>query len=398
MLLSFDRAGVTLTLKPEGVERVLAAMEASGVTIQIHVNSRLTFRSDFLAAILSGKRPFTVMLHDFQWYCPRVHVTDERNSYCGEPTPAICQLCVSGGVEHSFADHDALIENDLESWLGFNTRILQRATRIMAPSEDTARRYRERLNLPDIVVAPHPEPRLNGVTSVVARRGSPKGSLKVAVVGAIGRVKGFDVLVRLVERAARDRVPFFLTVVGYTADDERLKRYNNAEVTGSYKHSELKAKLDAIDPDFVFLSSIWPETYSYVLSEVWEAGYPVVTFDIGAPADRIKAMGGGVVIPFTRDSRIILDALMDARDQLASLAPMHAAPTFVPSLEAYYRQSGAIVIPDAAAPPEAEPEATHPADDETSEASGLVVVHEVARERAGDQPIRNTAPAVEMIP
>jgi GT2 family glycosyltransferase len=406
LLLSFDRADVTLTLRPESVERTLAAIEAAGVAVQIHVNSRLTFRSAFLETLLSGKRPFTVMLHDFQWYCPRVHLTDERNSYCGEPTPAVCQLCVSGGVEHNFADHDALIENDLESWLGFNTRILQRATKILAPSEDTARRYRARLNLPDIVVAPHPEPRLHGTTAVVSRKGGPKGSpkggLRIAVVGAIGRVKGFDVLVRLVERAARDRMPFYLTVVGFTADDERLKRYKNAAVTGSYKHSELKAKLDEIDPDFVFLSSIWPETYSYVLSEVWEAGYPVVAFDIGAPADRIKTVGGGVVIPFTRDSRLILDALMAARDLVAALPPMRPVPTIVPSLEAYYGQPGAMaaandVVPNGAVPAVAAPSA-HPADDDDLEAGGLTVVHDVSRDR-NDPPVRDRAAvAAEMIP
>ncbi|MCJ2036159.1 glycosyltransferase [Methylobacterium sp. J-068] len=364
LLLSFNGAGVTLTLNPDRIERTLAAIEAAGVAIQIHVNSRLTFRSDFLAALLSGARPYTVTLHDFQWYCPRVHLTDERHTYCGEPTSSVCQLCVSGGVEHNFADHTALIENDLEAWLAFNAGILKRATRILTPSDDTARRYRRRLNLPDIVVAPHPEPRLHGTAPVVSRAGRSRGSLRIAVVGAIGRVKGFDVLVRMVERAARDRMPFFLTIVGYTSDDERLVRYKNAAVTGAYKPSELKAKLDEIDPDFVFLPSIWPETYSYVLSEVWEAGYPVVAFDIGAPAARIKAMGGGVVIPFTRDSRIILEALMGARDMLATLEPMRPEPTFVPSLDAYYRQPGPEAgAPDAAASPGAPRQAGHAVDD-----------------------------------
>jgi GT2 family glycosyltransferase len=339
--LSFNGADVTLTLTPERLERTLAAIEAGGVALQIHVNSRLTFQSEFLEALLSGARPYTVMLHDFQWYCPRVHLMDQSNSYCNEPTPSICQLCVSGGVEHNFADHAALIENDLEAWLGFNARILRRATKLLAPSEDTARRYRKRFDLPNIIVSPHPEPRLNGATPVLARPGGPRGSLRIAVVGAIGRVKGFDVLVRMAERAARDRMPFFLTVIGYTADDERLKRYQNVDVTGRYKPSELKAKLDELDPDFVFLPSIWPETYSYVLSEIWEAGYPVVAFDIGAPADRIKTMGGGALIPFTRDSRTILDALLAARDSLATLKPMRAVPTLVPSLDTYYQSEPA---------------------------------------------------------
>ncbi|WP_264049981.1 glycosyltransferase [Methylobacterium flocculans] len=386
--LSFDRAGVVLTLTPPRLERVLAALEATGVEVQIHVNSRLAFQSGFLDALLSGKRPYTVMLHDFQWYCPRVHLTDERLSYCGEPAPSICQLCVSGGVEHNFADHRGLIENDLEAWLGFNAKILERATRILAPSEDTAARYRKRFTLPEIVVAPHPEPRLNGKTPVVSRAGASPGGLRIAVVGAIGRVKGFDVLVRMAERAARDRMPFFLTVVGFTVDDERLKRYGNASVTGAYKQSELKRKLDEIDPDFVFLPSIWPETYSYVLSEVWEAGYPIVAFDIGAPADRIKTVGGGVVIPFTRDTRIILDALTDARARVAAMEPMRPEPTFVPSLDAYYRGPGA--EPQPLAVPARAPDRPEP---------GLPVQHAVSRERADLPPFEEAhANAGSMMP
>jgi len=242
------------------------------------------------------------------------------------------------------------------------------------------------VGLPNITVAPHAEPRLHGVTPVVPRVGSPRGSLRIAVVGAIGRVKGFEVLVRMVERAARDRMPFFLTVIGFTSDDEWLKRYKNAQVTGPYKHAELKEKLDAVDPDFVFLPSIWPETYSYVLSEVWEAGYPVVAFDIGAPAARIKAMGGGVVIPFTRDSRVVLDALMEARDRVAALEPMVPEATAIPSLDAYYAQPGA--AGDAAAPRAMAQAAS------TAREIAQPAVHEVSRAKGGNLPLRDPEPAV----
>lgn len=327
------------------------------------------------------------MLHDFQWYCPRVHLTDERLSYCGEPAPSVCQLCVSGGVEHNFADHRNLIETDLEAWLGFNARILEGAARIMAPSQDTASRYARRFTLPEIVVAPHPEPRLNGKTPVVSRAGATKEALRIAVVGAIGRVKGFDILVRMAERAARDRRPFFLTVVGFTVDDERLERYGNARVTGAYKQTDLKRKLDEIGPDFVFLPSIWPETYSYVLSEVWEAGYPVVAFDIGAPADRIKTVGGGVVIPFTRDSRVILDALTQAKARVAALTPMRPEPTIVASLDAYYAGAGARAASVPAAP--VRPSGVAEREVEPS----LPVLHAVSRERAGLPPFQDAEDA-----
>lgn len=338
IFLRFDRADVELKLRPDRIERVLSAIEAQGVDILIHVNSRLTFGSAFLQTLLSGSRPYIVMLHDFQWYCPRVHLMDERHFYCGEPKPAVCQYCVSGGVDNDFGDQTTLIEQDLDAWLGFNEAILRGATMLLAPSNDTAERYRRRFELSNIAIAPHPEPRPQGATRFMARRSASPGVLRVAVVGAIGVPKGFDVLVRLVERAARDRAPFFLTVIGFTPDDGRLTRYQNAEITGSYKASELGTLLTETDPDFVFLSSVWPETYSYVLSEIWETGYPVVAFDIGAPADRIRTTGGGILIPMTCDTPALLESLMVARDRLVELGPMSHASVFIPSLEAYYAQ------------------------------------------------------------
>jgi glycosyltransferase involved in cell wall biosynthesis len=40
----------------------------------------------------------------------------------------------------------------------------------------------------------------------------------------------------------------------------------------------------------VWLPSIWPETFSYTLSIGLEAGVPIAAFDIGAIADRLKAL------------------------------------------------------------------------------------------------------------
>lgn len=339
--LAFDDAETTLTLSPDRVEAMLAALEASGVTVTLHVNSRLTYGSAFLERLLSGKRPYVVMLHDFQWYCPRVNLTDGRKFYCGEPPPDVCQLCVGGGVDYNFADQAALIENDLDAFLGFNARILRGAQRLLAPSQDTADRYQARFGLGDIAVLPHPEPHAGQAPRPLRRPASTHASpLRIAVVGAIGPHKGFELLLRMAERAARDRIPFFLTVIGYTPDTPSLVRYGNVEVTGTYAPAELGTRLAAAEPDFVLLPSVWPETYSYVLSEIWDAGYPVVAFDFGAPAERIRSAGGGVLIPPTRDPRALLDTLFALRDGPPPTDAPSLDRTRFTDLDAYYRAGG----------------------------------------------------------
>ncbi|KQP48948.1 glycosyltransferase [Methylobacterium sp. Leaf108] len=340
LTLAFDRLGVALTLDPDHVEPILAGLERAGVAVGVHVNSRLTYDSTFLTTLL-GTRPYVVMLHDFQWYCPRVHLTDERHFYCGEPSPAVCQHCVSGGVEHNFADHNDVIKDDLDTWLDFNVALLRKAERVLAPSRDTAERYARRLGVEGIVTVPHVEPDDRPPARTGTRRPGTAGALNLAVVGSIGRAKGYDLLLRMTERAARDRLPYVLTVVGITADDAALVRYGNAEVTGRYHPSELKAHLDRVSPDFVFLPSVWPETYSYVLSEIWQAGYSVVAFDLGAQAERIRAVGGGVLIPPTRDTRVLLQSLKEARERVATLPPPRFDLPAVATLDAYESQSRA---------------------------------------------------------
>jgi glycosyltransferase involved in cell wall biosynthesis len=240
-----------------------------------------------------------------------------------------------------------LVDRDIEAWLAFNERFLRGAERILAPSRDTADRYERRLGLSGIEVAPHPEPApppaRPPAPPPAPRRaarvgaGAVAGLLNIAVVGAIGQQKGFEVLVRLAEHAMKGRLPLLLSVVGYTMADDEIARLPNVRVTGRFEAGELGPRLDALQPDFVFLSSVWPETYSFVLSEVWDAGYPVVSFDFGAPAERIRAAEGGLVIPPTRDAGALYAALAEAKEALAGVRAPARPRAETQTLEAYYR-------------------------------------------------------------
>jgi glycosyltransferase involved in cell wall biosynthesis len=39
----------------------------------------------------------------------------------------------------------------------------------------------------------------------------------------------------------------------------------------------------------LFFASVWPETFSYVVGEMMALGLPIVAFDMGAPAERLRA-------------------------------------------------------------------------------------------------------------
>ncbi|TNC09896.1 glycosyltransferase [Methylobacterium terricola] len=332
LTLALDAAAARLSLRPEELFGLLEALEARGVAVDLHLDARFGYDSGTLDRLLSGRWPYAVTLHDYQWYCPKVHLVDGRDFYCEEPPPDVCRHCTVRGVTHDYGDQNALMGGGLDGWLATNERILRGARHLVAPSRDTAGRYARRLGLTGIAVVPHPDA---APGPAAARPRRPRtGAVRVALVGGIGTHKGFELVVALAERAARERRPIAFTVIGDVADRRRIEGLGTLAVTGSYRPEELPRLLAEADPDYVFLASVWPETYSYVLSEAWAAGYPVVALDTGAPAERIRSEGGGLVLPFTRDTGLLLDGLLAARGQLADVA-IPALPATAPSLAAY---------------------------------------------------------------
>ena len=313
--LSLDSFEVEFDLGPKGLERFKRAAAEAGLVLRFHLSALLGYGQAALAAIVEAS-PYVVTLHDFQWYCPRVHLVDDTRFYCGEPPPEVCQLCVRHRQTHDFGRDAPLIREDLPAWLATNRSFLAGADALYAPSRDTAERYRRRLGLEAISYQPHLEPVAARVPDGAGRAALRNGVLRIAVVGAIGEHKGYEIVARVAELAASRQLPLFIRVIGYTCDDGSLSLLPNLDITGRFEATELKARLDAFDPAFVWLPSVWPETYSYVLSEAWAAGYPVVAFDFGAPAERIRETGFGALIPVSRDAEEVLRGLLRAGDTI----------------------------------------------------------------------------------
>ena len=68
-------------------------------------------------------------------------------------------------------------------------------------------------------------------------------------------------------------------------------------ITGDYDEAEAVELIRAQHAELGFLPALWPETWSYTLSQIWQAGLDVVAFDIGAPAERIRATRRGSLLP-----------------------------------------------------------------------------------------------------
>jgi glycosyltransferase involved in cell wall biosynthesis len=130
------------------------------------------------------------------------------------------------------------------------------------------------------------------------------------VVGAIGIHKGYQVVLDCARDAAARRLPLEFVVVGHTIDDNRLLATGRVFITGSFLPEEAVELIRAQNATLALLPSIFPETWCFSLGEAWRAGLRVAAFDIGAPAERIRRTGRGVVLPLGLRPDAINDALI----------------------------------------------------------------------------------------
>lgn len=64
-----------------------------------------------------------------------------------------------------------------------------------------------------------------------------------------------------------------------------------------YERSQLPDLVEQQQIDVFFLTSIWPETFSFTCSEIISMDVPLICFDMGAPVERTKQYDKGLVPP-----------------------------------------------------------------------------------------------------
>ncbi len=243
--------------------------------------------------------PYDVYWHDYAWFCPRIALVPEH-SYCGEPALSGCEACV--------ADHGSNLEPDIPvaALVTRSAAILGSARRVVAPAADVASRIQR--HFPGV----RPEIASWEDDSAIPPPPQPSRIRHVCVIGGIGVEKGFETLLACVRDAARRQLPLSFTLVGHSADDERLLAAGPIFITGVYAETEAQTLIRAQNADVAFIPSIWPETWCFTLSHAWLAGLRAVVFDIGAPAERVKRTGWGWVLPLGLSPSAVNDWLLRA--------------------------------------------------------------------------------------
>jgi glycosyltransferase involved in cell wall biosynthesis len=197
-------------------------------------------------------------------------------------------------------------------------RLVSRAERILAPSEAAASLYQHAWPDLQIAVVPHPERAFDPLTV----SGGAQDKRTVVIIGTLGEHKGVTVVESCVRDAKERKLPLKFVVVG---EMKSQLESPHLAVLGRFSPPQLPSILADLRAEIGFLPSIWPETYSYVLSEYYRNGlYPVV-FDIGAQGERVRASGHGTVLAVNIGAPAINDTLLNIKPEL-TLGRPHVGP------------------------------------------------------------------------
>nr|WP_274521981.1 glycosyltransferase [Ectothiorhodospira lacustris] len=225
--------------------------------------------------------PLEVDIHDYKVICPRINLADHAGRYCKEPEESGCDTCLA--VE----GNDFGITN-IRDWRRMHHTVLKSSRAIWVPDEDVRKRLLRYYPDINLRVMSHEDLDLDSVPQQTPRIQSGE-HLRIVIIGAISKIKGYDILLSCATDVRKGNLPIDFIVMGYTHND-RLLEHQGVEITGKYLEHEAMEQLTQLRPHAVWLPSTWPETYSYTLSLALKAGYPVFAFDIGAIANRLRQM------------------------------------------------------------------------------------------------------------
>ncbi len=267
----------------------LEALVADAAVEELFVNSPVSFDeplvfAEWLAALREGnpRLSMTVAVNDYFSVCPSFVLLNADGRYCGIPAVSECTACLA----RNRASYMQLSPpTEIGPWRAIWGRCLAAADEVRCFSQSTRAlllRAYPSLDTRRITVIPH---RVDFAPARLPRI-QPGEPLTIGIVGQISVQKGALVVKEMLARIDREALDVRVAVIG--ALDMRVDS-GRLTITGPYQREELVDLIEAQHVNLIFFPSICPETFSYVVEEMVRLQLPIVAFDLGAPAERLRS-------------------------------------------------------------------------------------------------------------
>lgn len=275
-------------------------IEMFGISI-VHIHHIKNHYFDIFDVCKEKKVKLIATLHDYYYICPSINKLYLNKEYCGEGESNQCKECMA--LKYSTQDRAKVF---VDAWREVCHNKLKLCDMLIAPSVAAKDEIISLYNDLDITVIEHG---IDLQKKPITNHDFSK--FNIAFIGGIAIHKGRKILESLIRNHKGIRVHLF-----GIADKKifpRIKFYNH----GKYKRNDLPELLSKNGIDLVCLFSIWPETYSYTLTEAVACGIPVISFDFGAIAERIKKYNLGYLVKVGATSAEIIETINRIRQNKA---------------------------------------------------------------------------------
>jgi glycosyltransferase involved in cell wall biosynthesis len=196
------------------------------------------------------------------------------------------------------------------AWLAETAPFLRAAAAVIAPSRFVADLAREHVAGLEVALIPNGSPPHRAERTLEARDEFAQRRPRhvAAVLGAIGPHKGSAVVDEL--GLALEHSGIAIVVIGYL-DMQVVPgwRGDHVFVHGPYDDRDVAALLAAYRAELALFPNRVPESFSYSLSDAWDAGMPALVPPEGALAERVTRHDGGWLLPTGFDAAAIAAAL-----------------------------------------------------------------------------------------
>jgi GT2 family glycosyltransferase len=263
---------------------------------RFHINSDIGYDSEIWNFPEKLNIPLDVTIHDYTPICPRVTLNTRTGIYCGEPVDEkICDRCVTNHGTYSYLESRfKSLNHSVADWRQFYNINLSKAENVYVPDDDVLARINKYFPELQATVRPHTDDRI--IPKIDQPAIADNDQMRVAIIGAIGPHKGFELLRECISLAYHADLPLHFVIVGYTCNDEMLKGYNNVTITGRFEKETLDDILESQSCHAALFLTPGPETFSYTLTEALRAKLWPVVLPIGAQASRVRKLGFGTVL------------------------------------------------------------------------------------------------------
>lgn len=232
-------------------------------------------------------------LHDYYYICPSINKLYLNKEYCGSGEVDKCKVCMA--KNYSTQDRARAF---VCAWREVCHNKLKLCDMLVSPSAAARDEILASYGDLNITVIEH------GIDlQKIPVKNHDFSKFNIAFIGGIAIHKGRKILQALIKNRKGIKVHLFGVADKRICSGLRFRNH------GKYKREKLPQLLSENGIDLVCLFSIWPETYSYTLTEAVACGIPVISFDLGAIAERIKKYNLGYLVPVGATSAEIIDAV-----------------------------------------------------------------------------------------